>query len=167
MKVSRIVLLALAWSFCLSAAAQWMWLDNAGRKVFSDRGPPADVPSQRILKSPGGAAQVAATAPTTASAANAAASAAGPKVKTTEPALETKKKQAEQAEQAKAKAAEEETKKLRADSCLQGRKGMDLLNSGARLRVLNAKGELEVMDDTMRAAESTRIQKIIDTDCAA
>ncbi|ARU06764.1 hypothetical protein CCO03_09710 [Comamonas serinivorans] len=43
-------------SLCLVSAqafAQWQWVGSDGRKVFSDRPPPADVPESRILKAPG------------------------------------------------------------------------------------------------------------------
>lgn len=168
MNALRTLLLALACTFCLSAAAQWQWLDKDGRKVFSDRGPPPDVPSNRILKRPdgkpaaGAAVQAASGA---ASAAKPAARASGPILKTTDPKLEAKKKEAQEAEEAKVKAAAAENLKKREDSCLQARKGLELLNSGIRLRVTNAKGEPEVMDDSMRAVEAARIQKIADTDC--
>jgi hypothetical protein len=36
------------------AIAQWQWIDGQGRKVFSDRAPPADIPAKNILRSPGG-----------------------------------------------------------------------------------------------------------------
>ncbi|MES2052695.1 MAG: DUF4124 domain-containing protein, partial [Pseudomonadota bacterium] len=42
--VSKTLVLALAGaSFSLTALAQWQWLDKDGRKVFSDRSPPAEV----------------------------------------------------------------------------------------------------------------------------
>jgi len=52
MKMHRFLLAAAACCFCLSATAQWQWLDKDGRKVFSDRPPPADVPDKNILAQP-------------------------------------------------------------------------------------------------------------------
>ena len=43
----------------LTAAAQWQWLDKDGRKVYSDRAPPADVLEKNIVKRPGGLAKAA------------------------------------------------------------------------------------------------------------
>ena len=45
---------------CLVSAqafAQWQWIGNDGRKVYSDRPPPADIPAQNVLKQPGGSAR--------------------------------------------------------------------------------------------------------------
>ena len=48
----RTMLDALAlWS--RGQGAQWLWLDKDGKKVFSDRPPPSDIASNRILKQPG------------------------------------------------------------------------------------------------------------------
>ena len=44
---------------CLVSAqafAQWQWIGSDGRKVYSDRPPPSDIPAQNVLKQPGGAA---------------------------------------------------------------------------------------------------------------
>ena len=43
----------------LTATAQWQWLDKDGRKVYSDRAPPADVLEKNIVKRPGGIAKAA------------------------------------------------------------------------------------------------------------
>lgn len=55
MKMHKLLLLAVACTWALGAAAQWQWIDKDGRKVFSDRPPPAEVPAKSILKQPGGA----------------------------------------------------------------------------------------------------------------
>ncbi|MBF9265764.1 DUF4124 domain-containing protein, partial [Paracidovorax cattleyae] len=55
MKFHRLLVLACACSWALGASAQWQWIDKDGRKVFSDRPPPTDVPARNILKQPGGA----------------------------------------------------------------------------------------------------------------
>ena len=34
----------------LSAQAQWQWLDQSGRKIYSDQAPPKDVPESKIIK---------------------------------------------------------------------------------------------------------------------
>ncbi|MFX6884193.1 DUF4124 domain-containing protein, partial [Acinetobacter baumannii] len=71
----------------MGAAAQWQWIDKDGRKVFSDRPPPQEIPEKNILKQPGGTrAARPAAAPVPADAAavpapgtSAAATAAAPK----------------------------------------------------------------------------------------
>lgn len=162
MKILRPALIALACSVPLLASAQWQWLDQSGRKVFSDQPPPADIASDRILKSPGGrpAAAAATPAPTP--------SAAAPVLKPTgkDPALEQKRKQAEAAEAAKRKAEEERYAAAKADNCQRARQSKATLDSGVRIARTNAKGEKEYMDDGQRAAELKRVQAIISRDCA-
>lgn len=170
---SKTCLLALfGASFALTAAAQWQWLDKDGRKVFSDRAPPAEIQEKSILKRPSGTparATLAAsdeTAGATAPAASAAASKpAVAKVTGKDAQLEAKKKKAEDEEEAAKKAEEETQAKARADNCQRAQKAMVTLKSGIRMAVTNAKGEREVMDDAARATENKRIQGIIDSDC--
>ena len=50
----QLILVLAGWAFALSAAAQYQWIGKDGRKVFSDRPPPADIQEKDILKQPGG-----------------------------------------------------------------------------------------------------------------
>lgn len=173
--VSKTLVLALAGaSFSLSAFAQWQWLDKDGRKVFSDRSPPAEVQEKDILKRPAGSArpapQVSAEAGSpaakpadTASAPLAKASA--PKLSGKDADLEAKKKKAEADEAAKKKAEEEKLAKTKADNCERAKTSLATLQSGVRMASVNAKGEREVFDDERRAAETKRAQDIIDASC--
>ena len=173
--VSRTLLLAVAGvSFAIPALAQWQWIDKDGRKVYSDRSPPADILEKNILKRPAGARMVAApvapedsaTTPATAAPAAANKSAANaPKLSGKDAQLEAKKKQAEEEETAKKKVEEEKVAKARADNCERTKKGMAGLQSGIRVSTTNAKGEREIMDDNARAAEIKRLQGIADNDC--
>ena len=52
MTLHRLLLLALACTWAAAATAQYQWVDKDGRKVFSDRPPPMDVPQKNILKEP-------------------------------------------------------------------------------------------------------------------
>ena len=80
MKMHKLLLLAVACTWALGAAAQWQWIDKDGRKVFSDRPPPAEVPANSILKQPGGAPVARpATTPEASSAENATPAAAASK----------------------------------------------------------------------------------------
>lgn len=160
--------------FCalpLMAQAQWQWVDNQGKKVFSDQPPPVEVPEKNILRRPGGAA--ARTVPpapateTTAPATAAAAPAAAAKPSGVDKELEEKTRKAEEAEKAKRAAEEQRIAKARADSCARARQGKATFDSGMRVARLNDKGEREIMDDQARAAEQTRLQSIIDSDCKA
>lgn len=164
---------------CSSAMAQWQWVDKDGRKVFSDRAPPADVPARNILRQPGPAGRSApaavpaapATATATADAPARGASAAGaeeapvPKLSQVEKDLAERKKQAEAAAAAKAKADRDAQDRQRAETCERARANRQLIDSGVRVSVANAKGEKEVLDDAGRAAERQRVQTIIDQAC--
>lgn len=172
--VFRPLLLAIACgSFALTAFAQWQWIDKDGRKVYSDRSPPAEIPEKNILKRPGGMARTAAAIEPAASATDAAAPAASapagkasaPKLSGKDTELEAKKKQAENEEAAKKKAEEEKLAKSRAENCERAKKHLASLQAGTRISTTNAKGEQEVMDDTKRAEESKRTQGIVDSSC--
>jgi type IV secretory pathway VirB10-like protein len=163
MKLPRALLLAgLLGAVSAGALAQWQWIERDGRKVFSDQSPPPDIPEQNILRRPGQA--VARAAPPVAPAASAPASATLKPV-ARDTALEEKKKQAEAAETARLKAEEEKFQKARAENCARARKAKATLDSGARVASLNDQGERIIMDDTTRAAESRRIQDVINAEC--
>jgi hypothetical protein len=172
--VSRTLLLAVAGvSFAIPALAQWQWLDKDGRKVYSDRSPPADIQEKNILKRPPGArvaapptpSEDAAAAPT-ASAAPAAKNNPGAlKLSGKDPQLEAKRKQADEEEAAKKKAEEEKVAAAKADNCERAKKALSSLQSGARMTTTNAKGEREIMDDAAKAAEGKRLQGFADSRC--
>lgn len=172
MKLPYLLALACACSLPLAATAQWQWIDKDGRKVFSDRGPPPDVPEKNILRRPGGgprsapAPAPAATEPADdklAAAPSRAASA--PKGGAVDKDLEEKKRKAEEAEKAQRAAEEQKVAKAKAENCTRARQGKATFDSGIRVARVNDKGEREIMDDKARAAEQQRLQTIIDSDC--
>lgn len=172
--VSRTLLLAVAGvSFAIPALAQWQWIDKDGRKVYSDRSPPADILEKNILKRPPGARVPAApvvseepAAPALASPAPAAKGSPGaPKLSGKDAQLEAKKKQAEEEEAAKRKLEEEKTAKARSDNCDRAKKAIVNFQSGVRISKTNANGEREVMDDNAKAVEIKRLQAISERDC--
>lgn len=169
--LTRTVALAMAGStLAVPALAQWQWIEKDGRKVFSDRAPPSDIPQQNILKAPGKApapsqdtaAGMAAPAP---AAPAPAAKISMPQLSGKDAELEARKKQADALEEAKRQAEAEKLAKARADSCERARKGQATLKSGARIMQANANGEREFMDDAARAAETRRLQAIAENDC--
>jgi len=177
MKSLRPFLVAAACALPLLAAAQWQWIDKDGRKVFSDRSPPADIPAKNILKQPGPtrgssvavpAAAAAEGAPGTAVAASAPApqaAASAPKLSGKDKDLEDKKKQAEAAEAAKKKEADEKFAQAKAENCTRARQSKASFDSGVRIARTNEKGEKEILDDTQRAAEVRRLDSVIARDC--
>lgn len=153
-------------SFALSSLAQWQWVDKDGRKVFSDRAPPADIAPKNILTQPGAKVIVPpstgeAAAPVSPSPVKPAA----PRLSGKDAQLEAKKKQAEEEENLKKKAEEENLAKTRADNCERAKKALATVQSGVRISLINPKGEREFMDDAGRATEAKRLQGIADSDC--
>jgi hypothetical protein len=152
-----------------AASAQWLWIDSAGNKVFSDTAPPPGTPDKNILRKPGARAEIKPAEPVATGAAPAAAATPDPKVTGKDEQLEAKKKlaekQAAEAVQAQKKAAAEKFAKTRADNCERAKRAKQTFESGVRIATTNAKGEREIMDDKARAAESRRIDEIVRSDC--
>ena len=156
-----------------TASAQWQWLDKDGRKVFSDRSPPAEIQEKDILKRPPGATRAAAAAAALSTDAVAAATtvsspapkASAPKLSGKDAELEAKKKKAEEEDAAKKKAEEDKVAKAKAENCDRAKTGLATLQSGVRMSSVNAKGEREIFDDARRAAETKRAQETIDSSC--
>jgi hypothetical protein len=164
MKTVRLALVALACSVPLLAAAQWQWVDKDGRRVFSDKAPPAEIAPDKILKRPRGAPQPAETALATPVSAPAAA-AALPKPTGKDPALEQKRKQAEAEAAAKKAAEDEKVTVARAENCTRAKASKAGFDSGVRIARTNDKGEKEFLDDSQRAAEVKRLEQMIARDC--
>jgi len=165
MKHIRYLLMAMVCLASSAAYAQWQWVDKDGRKIFSDRAPPADVPEKSILKRPG--ANDLSTK-STAGRVNAAASApvaAAPQVSGVDKELLDKKKKAEEAEEAKRKAEKERFQIAKVENCARAKQIKANLSSTSRLFQMNDKGERVVVDDATRGAELKRAQSVIDTDC--
>jgi Domain of unknown function (DUF4124) len=174
MKLTRTLLMAALAGLCFTASAQWQWIDKDGRKVFSDRAPPADIQEKNILRRPGGPKPMPVLTENAASDADAAASApaavpalpvSAAKGAGQDKELEAKKKQAQEAEIAKRKAADEQVAKERAENCTRAKQAKATFDAGGRISQLNAKGENEVMDDATREREVKRIQTIIAKEC--
>ena len=159
----------------LSAMGQYVWLDAAGRKVFSDQPPPANTPAKRILQQPGKAALAAPVATSdadekpagkTAEGADAAAkTATAPKIVSKDKDLEAAKKKIDDESDAKKKADEEVRNVAKADNCVRAKQAKTTLDSGVRLTHTNAKGERGYMDEATRMVETKRIDGIIGSDC--
>lgn len=173
MKKLKALFVALTCLASLAAQAQWQWIDKDGRKVFSDRAPPADIPAKSILKQPGSLApraDIAAPPPEAGAAPAQVASPTAPvpdapKLSAVDKDLADRKKQAEAAAAAKVKAEDERVAKARVQNCERARAGKALMDSGVRVSLTNAKGEREVLDDAGRAAQMRQIQQQIDANC--
>lgn len=171
-----------------SVFAQWQWTDETGRKVFSDRPPPAHISPQQILKQPShstsaservvypSAANTTIPAPTAAPVEQVPT----PAVKAVTPeqaaqakqateneakdkALEDAKRKAEEAEQKKQAA---QQAKARQENCQRARVAQASLQSGGLLATVNAKGERSFMTEEQRKADLQRAQQAIKNNCS-
>jgi len=143
------------------AQAQWQWVDDTGRKVFSDTPPPASVPDKNILRRPH--ARPAATP--VAERETEATETPAPAVQRRDEQLEARKKQAEEAEKAKQQAEEARIARIRQENCERATRARSTLASGIRVSTTNARGEVEIMDDKARATEMQRLDRIVAQDC--
>lgn len=164
MKSNRVLLFSVCLAASMSAFAQYQWIDKDGRRVFSDRPPPASEQVRDVRNKPmrGNAAATSITPSESAASAPAAAASAAPGVDKT---LQARKQQAEAEAAAKKKAEDDKHAAARAENCQRARSAKASLDAGYRVAQVNAKGEREVMDDAQRQAESRRLQGIIDQDC--
>jgi len=174
MKNSLCLLFLVLGLLPLSANAQWAWTDKDGRKVFSDRAPPAGVPDKSIFKRPGSGTRLIDQDLSTANTADEPASkpsepsrpgASSPKASGVDKELAERKKKDEQAQAALRKAEEDRISMVKADNCQRAKQAQKSMDSGVRIGRINSQGEREIMDDAARAAESKRIQSIVDSDC--
>ncbi|GAB3759522.1 hypothetical protein GCM10028796_06590 [Ramlibacter monticola] len=165
MKAAAVALLSLACLAPLTASAEWQWLDNEGHRVFSDQPPPPDIAPNRILKQGKGAlAAMPVPAPVAANTPVGVDPSLRPSGK--DKGLEEKRRQAEAAEAKKRKEDDARVTAQRSENCSRARTAKASIDSGQRLAVVNAKGEREIMDDAMRAAEGKRLDEVIARDCA-
>ena len=148
--------------------AQWQWMDKDGRKVFSDRAPPAEVPEKNILKRPGAKDVSVNAVGSTAGQANSVASApaaAAPLLTGVDKELLAKNKKTEEAEAARRKAEKERIQIAKVENCSRALQIKANLSSNTRLFQMNEKGERVLVDDAARATELKRAQGFIDADC--
>ncbi len=152
----------------LVATAQWQWIDQSGRRVFSDSAPPPEIPAKNILRQPSGSRGVALPAaapasPTSAAAPQAAASA--PRVSGQDNALQQRVRANAKAEEDKRKVEQESAVRQRAENCQTARRGIATFTSGQRVAIVNDKGEREVLDDAGRDRELGKLRVIEQSEC--
>ncbi|HEY2976880.1 MAG TPA: DUF4124 domain-containing protein [Burkholderiaceae bacterium] len=165
MSASRWLLCIAMIATGLSAAAQtttpWKWRDKAGQVHISDMPPPRDIGDKDILQRPTVIQrQVAAQAAAAASAASVAASGAK-----ADPELEARRQRARQEQEARAKVEDAAQAAVRAENCKRAQSYMRTLEDGRPQYRYNDKGEREVIDDQLRAAEVQRARQTIASDC--
>ncbi len=159
----------------LSAVAQWQWLDQNGRHVYSDRPPPPEIPQKSIVRQAGTTRPKAVPTPSASREAGPSGSSTLPQglapvtaaavaekdLKTIETARLLK-----ETESSKHKAEQDKVNQIRAENCQRAQRGTLSYTSGARIFIINPQGEREVLDDASRDVELQRLQSIIQADCS-
>jgi len=154
---------------CTSASAQWIWLDQSGRKVFSDRPPPSDIQETNVLKRP---AYVAKQSPHDMGGTSDDADTQQAPVKTgatqttaADKEFAARKKQAAAAELARAQAIREQNEKIKVENCASARQALMDFSSDGRLTHIKPNGEREFLTEAQIASERQRAQKAVDSSC--
>jgi len=153
MQRSKVVLLSALFIPMTAFAGQvYEWKDASGKTHYSDR-PPAGVEAKPTRINTG--------APRS----SATPSDAPPPQTWAEKLKQMNEQQAERQEaEATAKKKTEEEKR-RQEACDEAKRQKTLLESGQRVRRVNADGEREVLDDAGRAEEIARIESTITNAC--
>lgn len=159
MKISglrRFCAVAALWgTFVVGAQAQYIWVDENGRKQYSDLPPPPSIPDSRILRQPD------AWMP--------AAPASGPQAEPGKPAVPTlaerdaefRKRRAERAEQEKKAQEEARVAAENKRHCERVRQHQKALESGVRMVRRDANGEQAFLDDADRKRELREARQVL------
>ncbi len=158
---------------CSVHAGTWVWLDDAGRRVYSDVPPPSHLPDKRILQQPGKpklststtaqevASPVQPPAPGVPKTPQAQSGSSAP----ANPAALRKQQEAQKTADAERTAQEEKRALVRTENCRRAQSALATLESGVRLMATNEQGQQVVYDDAMRAQERGRLQATIQDNC--
>ena len=160
--LGRIAAAVVLLAFTTLAQAQYIWINEKGVKEYSDRSPPPSMPLKNILKAPGGVptAVEAAPAATTAAASPAAAK---PAPTLADRNADYNKRLKDQAERDKKASDEASQKAEKAENCSRTLAAKRSLESGERISTVDKNGERRFIDDTERAREGARADKILAT----
>lgn len=148
----RIALLALA---CLAAPAQaqlYKWVDSSGRVQYSDRKPPDGKQQSQEVKS-------------TVSSVGSQSGAAGGGQSVAERDKEFQKRREELAKGKQKQQLSATEQKRKSEGCDEARRNLAGLQSGQRIARYDTKGEMSYLDDSGRASEIARTQKLVEQNC--
>jgi hypothetical protein len=113
----------------------WVWHDEHGRKVYSDRAPPSHIPTQRIIQQPAQGPETGAPRGTSVPMASAANAVLSPR------------------------------EAVRRENCLAAQSSLTLLRSHNHWLIEDAHGTRQAMDQGMRRAETARLRQIMRDNC--
>lgn len=144
--------------FAGAAQAQYVWVDAAGQRHYSDRPPGTEVPLNRILRSPGPSPAIVAETAKAAAEAAASAPAADAPPTTAQRNAEFNKRRAEQDEAARKAQDEQKRKAETAETCARMRNYEKSLAAGERIAMPNAAGERNYLTEEQRARELREVR---------
>jgi hypothetical protein len=162
------------------ASAQYQWIDENGRMVFSDRPPPSSISPSMVKVVPAkvvpkvveksaesdAKADAKAETKSTNPLASQVVAAAVPK-STADKELEAKKKAQEAEAASKKQKADAERQAKLASACGETSSGIRTIESGVRMSTTNKAGEREYMSDEAKAARLADLKKDFADNCNA
>jgi hypothetical protein len=151
-----------------NASAQYIWLNEKNVKQYSDMPPPPSIPTNKILKHPGGIpATSASPAPQSEQASSGDSDTAPEKSKqpltTAEKNAEFQKRKMEQAEKDKKVAEQQQQSAEKAKNCERAQTYQRSLESGERLARADKNGERYYLSDQQRSQETQENKRFLDT----
>lgn len=164
-----IISLAFSLPVMQNCYAQYVWLNEKGAKQFSDVPPPKNVPKDRILKAPGGAARVVeANTGEAESAKNSAQKSEIDKLqKPQTPANKNEDFNKRKIAREEAEKKAESEKQAAADkekNCARAKSYQQTIESGMIITSRDQNGERVILDENQRAKELADVKKVT-SDC--
>ena len=143
------------------ADAQWKWISPSGVVHYSDQPPPPTIAARNILARP---AALHAPGPAASGASHAAGQGKGPESQAARK-LQSKLEEDKRAKAAAQRLQQQVSEQARLDHCLQAQRQLQALNSGLRVRQVDAQGNRNFLDDAQIAAQRQQAAAMIAATC--
>jgi hypothetical protein len=154
------VLTLLSCGLVAPACAQWKWISPSGVVQYSDQPPPSTIAARNILARPAAAAP----GPTASSASQAAGQIKGQDSQAARE-LQSKLDEDKRAKEAAQRLQQQVSEQARLANCLQARRQLQALDSGLRVRQVDAQGNRDFLDDAQIAAQRRQAAAMIAANC--
>lgn len=152
--------LAAGWAVTSLVFAQYVWLDDGGRKQYSDMPPPVSVPASRILATQQKADHKdPAAVPASAAQPEAAHAKAAPTL--ADKNAEFLKRRSERVEREKKEAEQRRVAEEKARNCERARQHQRVLASTNPIARINKNGERVFLDSAQRAEEERDTRNVL------
>lgn len=153
----------LSCGFLAPACAQWKWISPSGVVQYSDQPPPPTISARNVLARPAVAAQPAPN-PAASGASQAAGQINGQDSQAARE-LQSKLDEDKRAKEAAQRLQQQVSEQARLDNCLQARRQLQALDSGLRVRQVDAQGNRNFLDDAQIAAQRQQAAAMIAANC--